>query len=432
MNTQNRTTWLKRSGIAVLFCVLFLILYVLSALSGLRFFIPHYLTVAGTPFDSKAYLIVLQNNNELRPSGGKIMAYGSVTFVNGLFNDIQVNTLGDTITDHEYVEPPYPMESYTFWDANYDPDFAQTVDNLLAMYKKADSNATFDGVIALNVSVLKDILTITGDIEVGGQNVNAKTIFPILEEGDSETLRTVSKSVIAKSFRSIMSWRRLSDTLVKNLNEKHIQLYSLDTRFQEKLAKKEWSGTWPHLEHGDFFATTEANLSGKQINNYISRSVDYRTYICDKENEESCDHESTMAYTIEHVDRSDGATAYEGYIRFYFPKQTTLTRSNAYINYEGHPHYTVIGTVIRLQPGERKTIEMMLEPPSSIISDNTYHLFVPKQAGTDGDPYSIIVETPRHKTIQSSTFSIQENIAKWQGALQVDKALSLRLTDTSL
>ncbi len=432
MNTQNRTTWLKRSVIAVLFCVLFLILYVLSALSGLRFFIPHYLTVAGTPFDSKAYLIVLQNNNELRPSGGKIMAYGSVTFVNGLFNDIQVNTLGDTITDHEYVEPPYPMESYTFWDANYDPDFAQTVDNLLAMYEKADSNATFDGVIALNVSVLKDILTITGDIEVDGQNVNAKTIFSILENGDNETLRMVSKRIINKSFWSFMSWRRLSDTLVKNLSEKHIQLYSFDTRFQEQINKKGWSGAWPSYEKGDFFATTEANLSEKQINNYINRSVDYRVYLCDKKLQENCDHKATMAYTIEHIDRAEGAASYEGYVRFYFPERTNLKRSTAYINYEDDETHTIIGTVVTLQPGERKTIEMMLELPDTILHDNTYRLFVPKQAGTDGDPYSIIVETPHHKSIQSSAFSIQENVARWQGALQIDKFLSLRLTDTSL
>lgn len=382
MNTKKRTTWLKRSGIAVLFCVLFFILYFLSALSGLRFFIPHYLSIAGTPLDSKAYLVVLQNNNELRPSGGKIMAYGTVTFVNGLFNDIQVNTLGETITDREYIPPG---------------DFSQTVDSLLTMYEKADQEATFNGVIALNVSVLKDILTIMGDIEIDGRIVNAQTIFSILEEGNSETLRMVGKQIITKSFWSIISWRSLSDTFIKNLNEKHIQLYSFDTHFQEKLTEKGWSGTWPPRKKGDFFATTEANLSGEQINNYINRSVDYRVYICDNRQEEPCNHESTLAYTIEHIDRSENANSYEGYVRFYFPENTQLKRSNVYINYDDNKDYTVIGAAVTLQPGERKTIEMMLELPDTILSDNTYSLFVPKQAGTDGDPYSIIIETPKQK-----------------------------------
>jgi hypothetical protein len=429
MPKKKTKKWLVRGGLTLAFVVLFMILYVLSALSGLRFFIPHYFSIAGTPFDSKSYLLVLQNNNELRPAGGKIMAYGSVTFNNGAFSDIEVNNLDESIVDHEYIAPPYPLDDgYTFFDANYDADFKETANELLTMYKITNPDAEFDGVVGLNVNVLKDILDIIGDVNVDEELVNSANIFEKLENSDNETLREISKRIISKSFWAVLSWRDLSDMFVRNFNEKHIQLYIFDEGFQSKLDAKGWSGTWPDELEGDFLATIEANLGENQINKYINRSLDYRLYLCDPSEDDFCDYTGKIAYTIEHIDRSPEAENYYGYIRFYFPKNTDLKSANAQIHYEDNEEYSVVGSVVNLNPGDRKTVEITVELPEDIFDQETYNLYIPKQSGTTGDSYSVIIETPNGTEIESRSFDIHENIASWQGALLKDKVLSLSVT----
>ena len=431
MKKSKTTKWLMRGGLGLAFVVFFIILYSLSALSGLRFFIPHYLTIAGTPFESKSYLVVLQNNNELRPSGGRIMAAGSITFKNGLFSDIEISNFEELANLSKNIDTPYPtQDNYSFFDANYDPDFTLAANNLIATYKTVNPNSRFDGVIALNVTVLKDILNIIGSIYVNEERINSKNIFEKIENSDGQTLREIGKAIISKSFCSILSWRNLSDMFVKNFNEKQIQLYVFDKNLQNKLDEKKWSGAWPKNFEGDFLATVEANLGQNQINKYINRALNYRLYLCNPKINKYCSYEGKIAYTIENVDRSPEAKNYKGYIRFYFPKNTNLKSANTNITHEDNQNYTVIGTLVNLNPGERKTIEMMVELPEVIFNQEVYNLYIPKQSGTVGDSYSIIIETPNSSKIESKSFNVHDNIASWQGALLRDKILNLSVTES--
>jgi len=437
MKNENIKKWLRRGGLTLAFAVLFVFLYVLSALSGLRFFIPHYLTIAGGPFESKSYLVILQNNNELRPAGGRIVAYGKITFNNGLFGDIELSNPDEALTNHEYIDAPYPMEEllwdesykgYTFFDANFNPDFEKTVNDLLGMYKLTHPDVEFDGAIGLNINVLKDIIDITGNVKIGDEVITSSNIFEKLENSDDTTLRAIGRSVIFKSSWSFVSWRDLSDMFVKNLNEKHIQLYSFNKNFQKKLEEKNWSGKWPTGYKGDFLAAIEANFGKNQINKYINRALNYRLYLCDPKTDKYCEYTGKVAYTIEHIDRAPEAEKYTGYIRFYFPKKTNLKSSNVFVNYENNEDYFVVGTIVSLNPGERKTIEMTAELPETIFDQETYSLYIPKQSGTSGDSYSVIIETPTGTEVESRSFDVHENIASWQGALSKDKTLSLSVT----
>ncbi len=91
---------LRAVYLTLFFIILTFILFTLSSLSGLRFFIPHYFSIAGGPFNEKNYLVLFQNNNELRPTGGFISAYGILKFRNGLFAGLEVNDVFGDIADH--------------------------------------------------------------------------------------------------------------------------------------------------------------------------------------------------------------------------------------------------------------------------------------------------------------------------------------------
>jgi len=65
-----------KKWLSIIIGVLVLILFMIYlSLGELRFFANHYL---GLTFFSKNYLVLLQNNYELRPGGGFITAYGNL------------------------------------------------------------------------------------------------------------------------------------------------------------------------------------------------------------------------------------------------------------------------------------------------------------------------------------------------------------------
>jgi hypothetical protein len=72
------------------------------------------------------------------------------------------------------VDAPYPFEKmmqikrWKFRDANFYPDYPSSVEKIKYFYRLAGGNDDFDGVLAVNASVLNDALELTGPIVVPG------------------------------------------------------------------------------------------------------------------------------------------------------------------------------------------------------------------------------------------------------------------------
>jgi hypothetical protein len=431
-----------------LFVIFFLFLYILSALSGLRFFMPRYFDIAGSPFSEKNYLVLFQNDNELRPTGGFISAYGIVKFKNGFFDEIEIQDVFGDISDHEYIEPPYPQkelldgqfyQGYTFRDANWYPDFSQSVDELMKFYRLTDSETNFDGVIAINLKNLQDLLAILGEIKVWDYEFTSENVFELLEyslhnidhhnieqlEQRKNILGPLAKELIKKSMFSPLKWRKISDMIVKNLNEKHIQLYFFKSSLQNAIDEKDWGGAWPKPT-GDFLAVVESNLGGMKSDRYINRDVNYRLEIFENsKNDYTLTAKTTV--TMEHFGDYNVpiSGAYSGYLRIYTPKGATLKSSNINVRTEKFSNYKVFGNIINLNPGESKTFEYIYELPQSIFEDKHYHINIPKQAGTDADNYSIIIEAPQGMIVHSDDFEYRENFGIWEGGLIQDISIDL-------
>ncbi|MFC1647434.1 DUF4012 domain-containing protein [Patescibacteria group bacterium] len=434
-----------------LFVVLFFFLYVLSSLSGLRFFIPHYFNMAGGPFSEKNYIVLFQNNNELRPTGGFISAYGVAKFKNGFFKGIEINDVFGDIDDHEYIDPPYPQkelmdgpfyQGYTFRDANYYADFPQSVSEIMRLYRLTDSETNFDGVIAVNLKVMEDLLDILDKIRVGDLEFTSGNVFELLEfslhnidHHDVEEvakrkniLGPLAKALIKKSVFSPLKWREISDMVVRNLNEKHIQFHFFNSSFQDAIHNKGWSGTWPSAT-GDFFAVVESNLGGMKSDRYIQRDVNYRLEIFEDENNGNYTLTGKIRINMEHFGDYNVPISgkYKGYLRIYVPKGSSLQNANLSTQTEQLSDYTVFGTIVNLNPGEQKTLEYTYKLPSALFDGETYHLDIPKQAGTDADNYSVVIEAPQGLIIDGDDFETRENFAIWEGGLIRDLSLDFKI-----
>lgn len=438
----------------LLFAILFVALYVLSSLSGLRFFIPHYFNIAGGPFSEKNYLVLFQNNNELRPTGGFISAYGVMKFRNGFFAGLDIQDVFGDVADHEYVEPPYPQkqlldgqfyQGYTFRDANYYADFPQTVAEVMKMYRMTDSETNFDGVIAVNLKVMEDLLDIVKYVRIGELQFTSGNVFEMLEFSlhnidyhDIEEvakrksiLGPLAKALIKETIFSPFKWREVSDMVVKNLNEKHIQLHFFNSSLQNAVNEKGWSGTWPQND-GDFLAVVEANLAGMKSDRYIKRDVKYRLQIW--EDQGSYTLTGGTIIEMEHFGDYNVPISgqYQGYVRVYMPKGSKLTKANVSTHDDSTSEHTIYGTIVRLKPGERQTIELEYSIPSEVFKNKHYSLDLIKQAGTINDSYSVVVEAPQGTIIDSDDFEGRENYAIWEGNLLRDIELEFDLLPDKL
>ncbi len=123
---------------------------------------------------TRKYLMLLQNNLELRPGGGFLGQYAVIEVKNGEILSYSVedtNNLDNTYKSDRLL--PENLQKYLsdtkkmkMRDSNYSPHFPTNVADALHFYELSGNDANFDGVFAINASIFEDVLAVTGPISV--------------------------------------------------------------------------------------------------------------------------------------------------------------------------------------------------------------------------------------------------------------------------
>src|SRR3989339_867955 len=163
----------------------------LFALKNFGSFALSFPKIAGYGIADKNYLVIFQNNYELRPSGGFISAYGILNFNNGIPSLKIDDIYKDELNNHKYIQAPYPLNEllnlsekqtgYKFRDANIYPNFPDTARELTKMYNLVNSKIKIDGVFAINFSVLEDLFNIFKEIKIGEKVLTKDNLFYEIE-----------------------------------------------------------------------------------------------------------------------------------------------------------------------------------------------------------------------------------------------------------
>jgi hypothetical protein len=124
--------------------------------------------------EAQNYLVLAQNRDELRATGGFISGIGLVTVEDGKIKEF---SLGDSyqIDDFSkgYPAPPEPLTRFMladYWvtrDANWSPDFPTTAEQTQALYTLSTGNQT-QGVIAFNQLAVEEVLAAVGPVQIPG------------------------------------------------------------------------------------------------------------------------------------------------------------------------------------------------------------------------------------------------------------------------
>ena len=367
----------------------------------------------------KVYLFMLQNNHEIRPSGGFLGQYGIVKVENGALNYFKTDNIYNLdvkAIDTVDIEPPAPIEKYMgqdHWymrDSNWWPDFPTSAINVEKFYHLEDGpEENIDGVISINPDFIADLIGLVGEITLEGiiftkdnfvDELEYQVEMGYLRQGISleerkEIMSDLTEELQTRLFALPMSqWNGLIDVLKKNMDEKFILIYSKDDELQKYIEHKYWAGRVINT-NDDYIQIVDANLAALKTDRVMDRSYLYEMVQSDGK------MNSLLTLTYKNNGWFDWRTTrYRSYTRVYVPKGSVLKSlkvGGEYlheddIDIEVNFDKAVFGFFFEVEPGREKDIVVKYELPKSIVDmneDGDYKVLLQKQPGVPEIDFSI-------------------------------------------
>lgn len=240
----------------------------------------------------KTYLVLLQNNSELRPTGGFPGTYALVTFENGSLAKIFVDDIYQIDANlRENIVPPLQMQHITpTWgmrDANWFTDFPTSARKVEEFYQK-DGGGNVDGVLTITPDVIADMLKIIGpidmpeyDMTLGADNFLAEIQNEVEYEADRSKPKKILTDLQPKFFEKLgeqdkNNWIEIFKIITKAAEEKHILTYFNDSDL-EKTALENGLGGEVKQAAGDFLEIVFANVKGSKTDFVTDSSFNLET-----------------------------------------------------------------------------------------------------------------------------------------------------------
>lgn len=396
-------------------------------------------TLLGESRDKK-YLVIFQNDKELRPTGGFMTAYAIFRVEKGVIHldkADDIYTLDSSII--RKAKAPRPIKEYlpkvaTFnlRDSNLSPDFIESMKTFVEMYESGGRKVDFDGIIALDTYVLVRTIKILDDeVYAGGikftskenKRCNCPQVIYVLEDeitrpvnyvkaARKDLLGILLKSIMEKSLKSSpkLYWGPLFQELVTSTNEKHILFYSFDKDAQKGIEALNASGRVKTFE-GDYLHINESNFGGAKSNMYVKENVE-------QEYEIKSDGTIIKTVTVNYKNPyppSDCNLERGGlclnadlrnWFRIFVPKGSQVLDSKGsevkIITYE-ELSKTVFEGFLRVRPEGAATFTISYKLPFKLAKNSPLPVLIQKQPGTDKNEYKIKVNGKKRQTFELKT-----------------------------
>ncbi|MBI2196165.1 DUF4012 domain-containing protein [Candidatus Daviesbacteria bacterium] len=374
---------------------------------------------------AKNYLVLLQNNMELRPTGGFIGSFAEISFEGGKLKKMEVNdiyAIDGQLNIH--VEPPAEIKEdlgqkdFYLRDSNWEPDFPTSARQAEWFYTK-ETGKSVEGVVALDVSAMEELLTAIGEVELADykEKINPENLFEKAvthaetgffpgTQAKKSFLTALTHGVFEKIFYLPQNnWPAILTALGKSLEEKHISLYLNDPKPFSYLVSQNWTHVLPRQsnenQNKDFLSLVEANLGANKVNYYLDRSYDLHTVV---EKDGNLKHRLRVSFLNRSPSDAFPGGKYKNRMRIYLPFGSKLNRAiwgeteitgsaSSFVDY-GRSGYSFL---LELNPKEQKILVLDYEVPMKLeFQDDkaTYRLDVVKQAGTGKDPFVWTITYP--------------------------------------
>jgi hypothetical protein len=247
----------------------------------------------------KRYLLVFQNNSELRASGGFIGSYAIVDFRDGQIQKFIAPGGGSYDTEAGLLKKiiaPAPLHLvnplWHFWDANWWPDWPTSARKLMWFLEESDG-PTVDGVISLTPTVAEQMLASIGPINMQneyGAVISAENFWEVVQEISEQKPEITNKpkkiigDLMAKILE-VLPQKIDKDNLIKLLNisedslaSKQIMFYFKDNTLEDPVLRHNWGGAMTAAPL-DYLMVTNTNIAGAKTDRVIKESVSHQAKI---------------------------------------------------------------------------------------------------------------------------------------------------------
>jgi len=412
-----------------------------------------------------SFLVLLQNSDELRPTGGFIGTYGILQMEDSDFlrmDTHDVYHMDMPVKDKLKIVPPAPLQKYlgvNDWfmrDSNWSPDWPSSAQKIEYFFKEENNLLTgkddinnfkeeFDGVVGITPEVITDLLQFTGPIVIDNEEYNQDNFVDLLqykvEKGyvqlgvpsweRKEVIGDITKELKKRIFdMSLADLYNVFRIVSNNVDKKNIVAYFHDDNLQKTALEQGWGGNVIEQE-GDYLMVVDANMASLKTDAVMKRRLDYKL----DSNADGAIAEVKMKYV--HSGGFDWKTTrYRSYVRFYVPEGSQFIEAEG-LGDEAVSSYnelgkTVFTTFVSIEPGSIKEIMLRYRLPDTIVkkinTEKKYDFYLQKQAGSRYDSFNVEFDFDKKINSYNPTCLFvkkENNNISWSDVFETDKKFTV-------
>lgn len=344
----------------------------------------------------RRYLILFQDENNLRPTGGIITAFG-------IFKIEKGRIFPEGSGDIAYLEEGF----FNLRDTNISPDFAESMQNFEKIYRNSRRGTQVDGIIAIDGEFFVNLLKALGPTVVYENALAAENRFDcncpaviddigklIKEDKKKDIIGVFLNAILVKLYSSPVKTQFDAFLAIsKSSREKHLLVYLNNPNEQKAVETAHIAGRITGFEH-DYLHISEADLSQNREDRYLKRTVEDRTEI-------NPSGEILKTLTITYQKLTPATQVSPLLLRFYLPQRTQVLEINnpkQKVTTTESLGKTVFETNLEINPQAEKKIILKYRLPFKHSAGEKYRLFRQKQPGITGYEYALFLNGEKRQS----------------------------------
>jgi hypothetical protein len=413
-----------------------------------------------------SYVLMGQNEDERRATGGFLGSLGVVTIDRGDVSSIDIkNSYDFAPSDKNPLPPPPPLAEYLGFggwyvrDANWFPDFptsAAWIEWFWNYYYGQEPN----GVIAFDQTAIEQLLTVTGPIDlpdlhetITAANYRERSLYWVYQAGstsdDPQWVRGAKTSFAHELgtalFKKLLAapptdYARYAPVVASLVAQKHLQVALRDPTAAGLLAKEGWDG---HLDRAapDYLLASDTTATYTKLAPYVQKAIQETIAV----QPDGSEHVAvTVSYRNEFRPELAGKTYPAGYLGEYWNpvsqeleyqtgRYATYVRAyvpagaaNVVMQGSDQPSTTtsesgrlVVDGYVAIPMGTSRSLELGYDlPAGSWVAHSPHVVLVQKEPGTQAVPLTVSIVAPSGYSLSDGP-ATQPRLS-WTGDLRED------------